>query len=123
MDIKLKENDSDLNFLSKESLSKGKQTALLISLIVSLQKLEQSPLLMFDEVGHNLDLNSMSVFVELLREMAKHSQVLVTSFSPKILDLANLEILEIEMDSESKIREIDRVRAETIIRSGEQARA
>lgn len=115
VDIKLKENESDLNYLGKTSLSKGKQTAFLISLIMALQNLEQSPFLLFDEVGSNLDLANMDIFVQLLNELAKKTQIVVTSFSEKIFELEDLEIFEVQMMGESKMKSIDIDRAKEVI--------
>ena len=117
INIKIKENKSDVKFLSKQSLSQGKQTAFILSLVASLQKLEMCPLLLFDEVGQNLDHRNMEVYIQVLSELSKHTQIILTSFSDQILDLDNINIMKIEMQNESKITPIDKDEAHHIIRS------
>ena len=87
----------------------------MISLLLSLQKLEKSPLLILDEVDHGLDDHNMEVFVEVLQGLLGTTQILMTSFNPNILKLRNCVFLEVEMDRQSKISEIQGERAEQII--------
>lgn len=117
IDIYLKENQSDLNYLKKESLSRGKKTAFVVSMLMALQKLEKSPLLILDEVDHGLDDSNMEVFVEILQELTGSAQVLMTSFNPNILKLRNCVYLEVKMNNESKISRIKESRAEELIKS------
>ena len=82
---------------------------------MAIQRLEESPLLLFDEVGHGLDHSSMELFIGIIQQLANNTQIIMTSFSDKVLKLKNVELIEVQMEDQSKIKTIEKDRAIQIL--------
>ena len=75
------------NYLqSMNQLSGGQKTAVAISLIFAISKVEPPPFYILDEVDSALDPNFRNNLSKLIGNLSKNNQFLITTFKPELID-------------------------------------
>jgi len=78
------------SFLTMSQLSGGQKTVVALALIFAMQRLEPAPFYLFDEVDAALDTQYRTAVAQLLKKDAKNGvQIIVTTFRPEIIDIAD----------------------------------
>lgn len=78
------------SFLQMSQLSGGQKTVVALALIFAMQRLEPAPFYLFDEVDAALDTQYRTALAQLLKKDATNGvQIIVTTFRPEIIDVAN----------------------------------
>ena len=98
------------------ALSPGQKTIVSISLILALQKCYPSPFYCFDEIDADLDNAYLKAIAALLKDIARDSQVFVTTFRPETLDIKKSHVYKVEMlGRESVVKLTDHTEALKLI--------
>lgn len=107
--------DNDQNYQNLQQLSGGQKVAVAISLIFAIQHLDPPPVYILDEIDSALDSNYRTNLANLIAKQAQHSQFIVTTFKPELLQVAK-KFYEVEYkDKLSKIHEVDIERAKYLV--------
>jgi len=77
------------SFLTMPQLSGGQKTVVAIALIFAIQRLQPAPFYLFDEVDAALDAQYRGAVARLMQREAKNAQMVVTTFRPELLEVAN----------------------------------
>merc|ERR1719188_773169 len=77
------------SFLTMAQLSGGQKTVVAIALIFSIQRLEPAPFYLFDEIDAALDTQYRTAIARLIARDAKNAQMVITTFRPEIIDVAD----------------------------------
>jgi len=114
--------DSDHNYQNLQQLSGGQKVAVAISLIFAIQHLDPPPVYILDEIDSALDTNYRINLANLIAKQSKHSQFIVTTFKPELLEVAE-KFYEVDYKGKtSRIREIDGERAKGVVLLNEKSR-
>lgn len=98
------------------TLSPGQKTIISISVILALQKCYPSPFYCFDEIDADLDNVYLKTIAGLLRDIARDSQIFVTTFRPETLEIKKSNVYKVEMlNRESVVKLADLQEAHKII--------
>ena len=82
---------------SLASLSPGQKTVLSVCIVMALQKCCPSPFYCFDEIDADLDQAYVRAITRVMEEVARTSQIFVTTFRPEALQLKDAAIYKVEM--------------------------
>mmetsp|Transcript_27820 Transcript_27820/g.55623 ORF Transcript_27820/g.55623 Transcript_27820/m.55623 type:complete len:192 (+) Transcript_27820:2-577(+) len=70
-------------------LSGGQKTVVAIALIFAIQRLEPAPFYLFDEIDAALDSQYRATVARLIQREAKRAQMVITTFRPEIIEVAD----------------------------------
>ncbi|MDR3582662.1 MAG: chromosome segregation SMC family protein [Candidatus Pacebacteria bacterium] len=112
--------DGDQNYQNLQQLSGGQKVAVAISLIFAIQHLDPPPVYILDEIDSALDTNYRINLANLIAKQSEHSQFLVTTFKPELLEVAK-KFYEVEYRNKtSKFKETTFDRAKVLVSLSDQ---
>jgi structural maintenance of chromosome 3 (chondroitin sulfate proteoglycan 6) len=82
-------NDEQKNSQSMYQLSGGQKTAAGVALIFALSTIEPPPFYILDEIDAALDPNYRVNLANLIKELSKNNQFIISTFKPELVDVAD----------------------------------
>lgn len=96
-------------------LSGGQKAVVAASLLFAILKIEAAPFYIMDEFDNALDAEYRGTIAQLIGELSKTSQFLITTFKPDLIDAAD-RLFEIDLINHASVmKEIPKERAIEII--------
>lgn len=103
------------SYLLMNQLSGGQKTVVALSLIFSIQRLEPAPFYLLDEVDAALDASYRSALANLIAKTASSSQVVMTTFRPEALEMADRCYRVYQQNRASRIDAVTRDQAKQVL--------
>ena len=82
-------NEEQKNSQSMYQLSGGQKTAAGVALIFALSTIEPPPFYILDEIDAALDPNYRVNLANLIKELSKNNQFIISTFKPELIDIAD----------------------------------
>jgi len=118
--VKVSFSGQESSLVSLNHLSGGQKAVVAVSLLFAIQKIDPAPFYIFDEFDSALDSEYRSAIADLIREFAKDSQFLITTFKPELVGKAE-KIYEVDFKHKvSQLTEIREDRALHIVKECER---
>mmetsp|Transcript_10832 Transcript_10832/g.20577 ORF Transcript_10832/g.20577 Transcript_10832/m.20577 type:complete len:1210 (+) Transcript_10832:29-3658(+) len=96
-------------------LSGGQQSIVALSLIFAIQRCDPSPFYLFDEIDSNLDAVHRTSVTRMIKEQAKTTQFITTTFRPEMIATANKFYGVTFVNNTSQTSVLDREEAKQLI--------
>lgn len=87
--VKVSFSGSNINYQNVHLLSGGQRTAVAVSLIFALSRVDQAPFYILDEIDAALDVSMRANLSKLISSLAIQNQFIVSTFKSEILDVAD----------------------------------
>mmetsp|Transcript_29038 Transcript_29038/g.66771 ORF Transcript_29038/g.66771 Transcript_29038/m.66771 type:complete len:1201 (-) Transcript_29038:82-3684(-) len=103
------------SFLTMSQLSGGQKTVVALALIFAIQRLEPAPFYLFDEIDAALDTQYRTSVARLIARDAKQAQMVITTFRPEIIEVANRFYRVYQKNRVSRIDTVQKPEARRVI--------
>ena len=110
-------NEEQNNSQSMYQLSGGQKTAAGVALIFALSTIEPPPFYILDEIDAALDPNYRVNLANLIKELSKDNQFIISTFKPELIDVADNIYMVKFANKTSNILKIDKDEALKFIQS------
>ena len=110
-------NEEQKNSQTMYQLSGGQKTAAGVALIFALSTIEPPPFYILDEIDAALDPNYRTNLANLIKELSKNNQFIISTFKPELIDVADNIYMVKFANKTSNIIKIERDEAHKFIES------
>ena len=96
-------------------LSGGQKAVVAASLLFSILKIDASPFYVMDEFDNALDAENRGAIADLIFDLSKKSQFIITTFKPELIEGADKLYQVATRNHVSSVTEVDKMKAAKIV--------